>query len=208
MTMEALILLILVPVNFLPTLVALMRKHHNRTAIVVLNCFIFFFGWILPLGFGLIGGLALFLGWLVALIWACTAVRPQIAAPQIVAPQPQPFWPPPPRTNPPVIDLRAIELPSKYQGGAGEVLGAICITLTVIVSLVLLVRVASAEPAKSTTIYDARGNRLGSTSTTPSGTTNFYDAKGNRIGSATTTPGGTTNFYDARGNRTGSQTRR
>lgn len=47
---------------FLPSLVAYGRKHHQRLAILVLN---------LVLG-------ATGLAWVIALIWACTAVKRQI----------------------------------------------------------------------------------------------------------------------------------
>jgi Na+/proline symporter len=48
-------------VYFIPSFVASDRKHHNRLAIYVLNLFL---GWT-------------FLGWVLALIWACTMVIPQ-----------------------------------------------------------------------------------------------------------------------------------
>lgn len=47
---------------FLPAIVACNRGHHNRLAITVLNLVL---GWTL-------------LGWLIALVWACTAVRRQV----------------------------------------------------------------------------------------------------------------------------------
>ena len=46
-------------IYFIPLIVALGRYHHQRTAIVMLNIFL---GWTL-------------LGWIIALIWACTEVR-------------------------------------------------------------------------------------------------------------------------------------
>jgi len=46
-------------IYFLPGIVALHRKHHNKLAIFILNLFA---GW-------------LFIGWLLALIWACTKSR-------------------------------------------------------------------------------------------------------------------------------------
>lgn len=49
---------VLLLVYFLPALVASGRHHHNAGAIVVLNLFL---GWT-------------FLGWVVALVWASTAV--------------------------------------------------------------------------------------------------------------------------------------
>ena len=44
---------------FFPTIVACLRDHHRLSAIAALN---FFLGWT-------------FLGWVAALVWACTAVR-------------------------------------------------------------------------------------------------------------------------------------
>ena len=45
---------------FFPTIVALLRDHHQLSAIALLNLFL---GWT-------------FLGWVAALGWACTAIRP------------------------------------------------------------------------------------------------------------------------------------
>ena len=47
-------------IYFIPAIVALKRKHHNRTAIFALN---FFAGWTL-------------LGWIVALVWSLTSPPP------------------------------------------------------------------------------------------------------------------------------------
>ena len=58
------IVLVLVIVHFLPSIIAFRRGHHNRIAILVLNILL---GWT-------------FIGWVVALVWACTAVRPQITS--------------------------------------------------------------------------------------------------------------------------------
>ena len=44
---------------FLPTIVGAAREHHNRWAIFWLNLFL---GWTI-------------LGWIIAFIWACTAIR-------------------------------------------------------------------------------------------------------------------------------------
>lgn len=60
MTAEFLLILAaIVALYFLPTLVAATRDHHNGLAIAVLNLLL---GWTA-------------LGWIVALIWAFTAVR-------------------------------------------------------------------------------------------------------------------------------------
>lgn len=58
-----LLLLLLLPVMggfyLLPTIIAIMRKHHQITAIVILNLFA---GWT-------------FIGWIIALVWAATTAR-------------------------------------------------------------------------------------------------------------------------------------
>ena len=54
-----LLLAVLVCAYFLPWIVATVRDHHNRGAIAVLNLLL---GWT-------------FLGWVIALVWACTVVR-------------------------------------------------------------------------------------------------------------------------------------
>ena len=52
----------LVAMAFLPSIIAFARRHQNRAAILVLNIFL---GWT-------------FVGWVIALVWAFTAVRPDI----------------------------------------------------------------------------------------------------------------------------------
>jgi hypothetical protein len=52
----ALFVIVALAVYFLPTIVAWRRQHQSETAIMVLNLFL---GWT-------------FLGWLIALVWACT----------------------------------------------------------------------------------------------------------------------------------------
>jgi hypothetical protein len=52
-------IVLLIGIYFLPGIVAHIRNHHQESAIVLLNLF---FGWTL-------------LGWVVALVWAATAVR-------------------------------------------------------------------------------------------------------------------------------------
>ncbi|MDE0178227.1 MAG: superinfection immunity protein [Gammaproteobacteria bacterium] len=54
------VLAIMLLTYFIPTVVAMVRKHHNTTAIFVLNLFL---GWSL-------------LGWVAALVWAVTKPRP------------------------------------------------------------------------------------------------------------------------------------
>jgi hypothetical protein len=54
-------LIFLALVYALPALVAWQRQHHSTAGIVVLNLFL---GWTL-------------LGWVLALVWACSAVWPQ-----------------------------------------------------------------------------------------------------------------------------------
>jgi hypothetical protein len=53
-------LVIILLLYFVPIIVAVVRHHHNALAIGMLN---FFLGWT-------------FIGWVAALVWACTAVRP------------------------------------------------------------------------------------------------------------------------------------
>ena len=54
-----LVLVLAIGLYFLPGIVAHIRDHHQKNAIVLLNLFL---GWTL-------------LGWVVALVWAATAVR-------------------------------------------------------------------------------------------------------------------------------------
>ena len=56
-------MLFLAVIYFIPTLVAASRDHHNRGAIVALNIFL---GWT-------------FIGWVIALVWALTAVEKKAA---------------------------------------------------------------------------------------------------------------------------------
>jgi hypothetical protein len=60
--MHLLILIVLVP-YFLPTIIAIVRKKRNTTAIVVLNLLL---GWTV-------------VGWIVALVWALTQDNPVVA---------------------------------------------------------------------------------------------------------------------------------
>ena len=53
--------IIILLVYFLPSIVAVQRRHHNSNAILILNLFL---GWT-------------FLGWVAALVWACTQVKKQ-----------------------------------------------------------------------------------------------------------------------------------
>lgn len=72
-----LIFIVLLALYFVPSMVAAERKHHNTSAIVVLNLFL---GWTL-------------VGWVVALVWANTATRSpaKAAAPvRFSAPSPTP----------------------------------------------------------------------------------------------------------------------
>jgi hypothetical protein len=58
-TGAAVLLVFFLIIYFIPTFVANGRRHHNTMAIFVLNLFL---GWT-------------FIGWLAALVWACTAVQ-------------------------------------------------------------------------------------------------------------------------------------
>ena len=66
--------LLLLALYFLPALVAKLRAHHQRGAILALNILL---GWTL-------------LGWVIAFVWAVTAVR---AAPSVPQPEPAPSQP-------------------------------------------------------------------------------------------------------------------
>jgi uncharacterized membrane protein YqaE (UPF0057 family) len=55
---DLVLLAIMLAIYFIPAIVGSERGHHNSTAIFVLNLFL---GWTL-------------LGWVAALVWACTAV--------------------------------------------------------------------------------------------------------------------------------------
>ena len=57
--MEIGLLMILLIAYFVPAATAMARSHHNTGAIVMLNLFL---GWT-------------FIGWVVALVWACTATH-------------------------------------------------------------------------------------------------------------------------------------
>jgi hypothetical protein len=52
-------IIICVLLYFVPTVIACARNHHNQTPVMLVNLF---FGWT-------------FLGWIIALIWASSAVR-------------------------------------------------------------------------------------------------------------------------------------
>lgn len=56
------LLLVLVAIYFLPTIVAMSRRHHQVGAIVVINLFL---GWTL-------------IGWVVALAWSVSSLRERI----------------------------------------------------------------------------------------------------------------------------------
>lgn len=55
------IVLIVIVSYFLPTLIAVLREHHNRLPISLLN---FFLGWT-------------FIGWVASLVWSFTSPPPQ-----------------------------------------------------------------------------------------------------------------------------------
>ena len=55
------IVLIVVVSYFLPTLIAVLREHHNRLPIFLLNLFL---GWT-------------FIGWVASLVWSFTSPPPQ-----------------------------------------------------------------------------------------------------------------------------------
>lgn len=53
------ILLILLPLYFIPTIIAVKRGHPNRVPIILINILA---GWMYGVG------------WLIALVWSCTAI--------------------------------------------------------------------------------------------------------------------------------------
>jgi len=70
--MEAIVPLIL---YFIPTVIAAIRQHHNGIPIFLVNILL---GWTV-------------VGWIVALIWSCTAVQPQLQkSPQTATAPPSP----------------------------------------------------------------------------------------------------------------------
>ena len=70
------LLLVALMLYFLPWCLAKMRKHHNSLAIGLLNLLL---GWTV-------------IGWIVALVWAATAVQPQVS-PSTPVPEPPQPWP-------------------------------------------------------------------------------------------------------------------
>lgn len=56
--------IVLIAMFFLPSLIALVRSHHNGFAIFLTN---FLLGWTL-------------IGWIIALIWSTTSTRQRVAA--------------------------------------------------------------------------------------------------------------------------------
>lgn len=73
--MVFLVALVAIAFYFLPALVASHRKHPNTNAITVLN---------LLLGWSLIG-------WVAALVWACSAFRADVSAPKDAAARACPY---------------------------------------------------------------------------------------------------------------------
>ncbi len=62
-------LMVLIPLYLLPTMLACKRKHHNKTAIILLNILL---GWS-------------FLGWVLSLVWSVTSTGAQYGS---VSPKP------------------------------------------------------------------------------------------------------------------------
>jgi hypothetical protein len=63
--LAVLVMLIAALFYFVPAIVAGTREHHQTFAIVILN---------------IVGGWTL-VGWVVALVWACTEVKPRVITP-------------------------------------------------------------------------------------------------------------------------------
>ncbi|HKN23133.1 MAG TPA: superinfection immunity protein [Terracidiphilus sp.] len=83
--------LLLAFLYFLPTIVAMSRGHRSYGGILVLNLFL---GWT-------------FIGWLIALVWACSATGApappvNVYVSQQYQPPPQ-YYPPPPTYVPPAL---------------------------------------------------------------------------------------------------------
>ena len=71
-------------------------------------------------------------------------------------------------------------------------------TKSIIATLLTLAMMTGAASVQQRTIYDARGNVVGSSATDSQGTVTTYDARGNVVGRESTT-GNTSTLYDARG---------
>jgi YD repeat-containing protein len=71
-------------------------------------------------------------------------------------------------------------------------------------ALAFLAATLTSAAAQTQNFYDARGNKIGS-STQIGNTTNFYDDRGRKVQSSTTT-GNMTKYYDDRGRTIGSTT--
>jgi hypothetical protein len=98
--------LISLGVYFLPTIIAVVGTHHNAGAIFVLNLFL---GWT-------------FLGWVIALVWACTRSDPRFPSRQVVhVQQPQQVPVAPPETRNLTVKCPAcshfISVPEEFVGG-------------------------------------------------------------------------------------------
>ncbi len=83
--------IIILTICLLPAGIAARRKHHQSTAIFILNLImgVTALGWIFALGFTPLGGVIALgwasTGWLAALVWAFTAVRPELNKEQTMA---------------------------------------------------------------------------------------------------------------------------
>ena len=82
------------------------------------------------------------------------------------------------------------------------------LTMKKLLIAAVLVLVTAPTFAQQTRYYDARGNSLGTSSTSSSGQTRYYDSRGNSLGTGSTSSSGTTTYYDSRGNVTGRASRR
>jgi hypothetical protein len=71
----------------------------------------------------------------------------------------------------------------------------------------VLALVTMPAQAQQTRFYDARGNSIGTATTSPSGQTTFRDSRGSTKGTSSTNSSGTTTFYDRRGNVVGRSSR-
>jgi hypothetical protein len=168
----------LLAMYFLPTLVALSRNHHQKSAIFVLDLFA---GWT-------------FIGWVVAIVWASTRVH-RIHQPRPVAP----WWREAPR---PVMDMRklapapAMTISADMQAipewhGVRPAIRdffkesvALIAIIVGAVAIITLGAIAISHAGEQTRFYDNRGRATGTATTDSQGTTVFRDDRGNVTGRA------------------------
>jgi hypothetical protein len=154
-------LLLILTVYFIPAIIASVRRHRQRLAIDVLNVFL---GWTL-------------IGWVVALVWACTAdVLPKSSVPTAF--------------RKPITFGESMQRLGMLVGGVAAV-------------LLVLAALNSIGHAQQTTVRDSSGRTVGTITTDSAGTQTFRDSNGNTTGTSTRDSAGTTTFRDSQGRTTG-----